>query len=96
VQAISPGAQSGKLIIEPGTGEAYEIPLVLGGLDPLNSASGVCQRLANLGFADRGGYAPDSQEFQDALRAFQAANGIDETGLADSITTAKLKDLHRS
>ena len=61
VQTISPGAQSGRLIIEPGTDEAYEIPLVLGGLDPLDSSSGVCQRLANLGFADRGDYAPDSQ-----------------------------------
>lgn len=95
-RVISPGAREGKLILEPGTERAYEIRLALGGLDPVDAESGVCQRLVNLGFASGPGLASDSTAFQDAIRAFQAANGLESTGVVDSPTRDRLKSVHGS
>jgi hypothetical protein len=93
---ISPGARQGKLILEPGTSRAYTLPLLLGGLDPMPAASGVCQRLANLGFGADTDLQPDSAEFQDAVQAFQTANGLEPSGVVDAETRAKLQELHCS
>ena len=96
VQTIAPDAQRGSLIVEPGTGKAYEMTLLLGGLDPIDAASGIWQRLANLGFACGAGCAPDSSDYRSALEAFQTATGLEASGLVDADTRAKLKDLHCS
>jgi hypothetical protein len=93
---IAPDARQGKLILEPGTERAYETAVVLGGLDPPASQSGVCQRLMNLGFASDAGLQPESEEFQDAVRAFQAANGLESTGQLDEQTRGKLLGAHGS
>lgn len=95
-EPIAPGAQGGTLFLNPGTPEAYSRPIVLGGLDPLNAASGICQRLANLGFLTSPSSSADSPEFQDALQAFQSAHNLTPTGKADDDTLAKLEQVHNS
>jgi hypothetical protein len=96
IQSISPGARQGKLILESGSPNACEIELDLGALDPVDSATGVCQRLANLGFAYANDHEPGSPEFKDAVTAFQVTNGIQATGQLDSDTSSQLNSVHRS
>ena len=80
---VPPGAQTGKLIIEPGSNEEEIIILKLGHLNPLNQISGVKQRLKNLGF-DCG---DTSEEMTDglvaALRGFQEKHSLEVTGELD-------------
>jgi hypothetical protein len=95
-QVVSPAARQGKLTIEPGTDQACEFAVSVGGLDPIAAHSGTCQRLANLGFASSPDLQEDSDEFQGAVRAFQGANGLETTGTLDSSTRSKLGDVHGS
>ncbi len=95
-QPIRPSARRGRLILEPGTERAYETTLLVGGLDPIDAESGVCQRLANLGFLSTDASPSDSQELQDAVRDFQMANGLEASGFVDEETRAKLKSVHGS
>ncbi|MBW1720322.1 MAG: peptidoglycan-binding protein [Deltaproteobacteria bacterium] len=95
--SIPPGAKKGKLIIEPNTPLAREIPLELGNLDPISEVRGVKQRLANLGF-DCGNTNNDklNEDIERALRAFQSAHGLEVTGEIDQATRDELKDAHGS
>lgn len=73
----------------------------LGELDPLRDAvdggeSGARARLANLGFLPRGGTVPSPEELLAATRAFQRAQGLDETGELDSTTSSRLEEAHGS
>ncbi len=95
-EPISPGAVGGSLTLDPGTPQAYSRSVVLGGLDPLDAASGICQRLANLGFLANPSCPSDSPEFQDALKAFQSANHLNPTGTADGDTLSRLQQIHNS
>jgi len=95
--AIPPGARSGKIILEPNTTRAREIPLLLGSLDPISEIRGVKQRLANLGF-DCGSCTDDelTEGVEAALRFFQEEYGLDVTGAVDGATRDKLKQVHGS
>ncbi|MBC8074134.1 MAG: peptidoglycan-binding protein [Deltaproteobacteria bacterium] len=70
--------------------------LRIAALDPVTTMRGVQARLYNLGF-DTG---PIDGNFglrtARALRAFQAANGLTETGHGDRATRDKLKSVHGS
>jgi N-acetylmuramoyl-L-alanine amidase len=84
-------AKSARLLLANGS-EAYDV--AIGGLDPIESVSGVQHRLSNLGY-DCGG---ESGEAGDATRAavlaFQRAQKLKETGVIDDATRARLRDRH--
>ena len=69
------------------------IPLRLGDLDPCDQATGIQQRLNNLGFdcgSEDGEIGDASKE---AIKTFQEAYKLDVTGEADDATKNKLKEL---
>jgi len=95
--SIMPNDREGTLVIAPGTPQERQIPLFLGGLDPLDTSSGVAQRLNNLGYGPVpcGGEVSEA-EMAEALGAFQKASEIEPTGRIDDATRDKLKELHGS
>lgn len=81
---VPAGAQGGAVHIgPPDQQDIYHFQL--GHLDPLDTDSGVRQRLTSLGYAV--GEDPSA-----AIRAFQAAEGLTESGQADAAMQAKLKE----
>jgi hypothetical protein len=95
--SIMPNDRMGMLVIAPGTPREREIPLLLGGLDPLDALSGVAQRLNNLGYGpvSCGGDVSET-ELADALGSFQKASGLKPTGRVDAASRDKLKEMHGS
>lgn len=68
------------------------IPIHIGHLDPVDSPSGVRQRLKNLGF---NAYDDDEEAMPaEALKSFQAKNQLPVTGEFDGATKAKMSELH--
>lgn len=89
----------GVRIVLPGRKLAY--PVLIGHLDPVETASGVRGRLANLGFydVDRPADMPvddgyDAARLRAATLTFQLANGLELTGAVDAETRAKLVAAH--
>lgn len=85
--SIRPNARAGKIVIHD-SGE--EIPLQLGGLDPITEVSGVQGRLQNLGYevdTTDGEWTPATA---DAIAEFQQEEGLTVTGELDDETLAKL------
>ncbi len=83
----------------------YEVHLVfivrIGDLDPVDEDSGVRQRLAHLGFdgwalGEAAGLPrpPSESGDADAIRAFQRASGLEDTGVADEATRDALRKAH--
>lgn len=91
-QRIPGNAKRAKLLLNDG-GEEYEIRL--GGIDPIDSASGVQERLRNLGFD-----CPSTGIFDAgttmAIRKFQRARKLKEDGTMDDDTKAALLNAHGS
>jgi hypothetical protein len=73
-----------------------EFELALGYLDPITEMSGVQGRLTNLGYDCGKINGKLDSETREALLSFQKANGLNETGEADSATVDKLEQLHGS
>jgi len=74
----------------------FDVPFFIGDLDPVDSPGGQRSRLANLGYY-RGGENPvDDDELASAIEEFQCDNNLPLTGVCDSPTQAKLKDVHGS
>jgi hypothetical protein len=93
-QSISPDARAATLRLRDGDREeVYD--LALGELDPVTEVRGARQRLYNLGLLPEGKGGEDSA-LQDALTAFQKAQGLDPTGQRDSTTLARLSEVYRS
>jgi hypothetical protein len=69
--------------------------IAVGGLDPHESLSGAAQRLRNLGF-DAGAGRTLTPELSAALRAFQEAKRLPNTGRPDAETLAALAAAHGS
>jgi len=81
---IPPNARTGELKV--GEGDAQDVfELSLGHLDPVESESGFKSRLDALGYNSRDN--PES-----AIKAFQRAEGLTESGRADAATQSKLKE----
>jgi N-acetylmuramoyl-L-alanine amidase len=94
---IMPDDREGRLVIEPGTQRERFIDLMLGGLDPIGSPSGIAQRLSNLGFApERIDDTVTPAQLSGALAAFQQANGLEPDGQASEETLKKLQEVHGS
>jgi len=71
------------------------IPLRLGDLDPCDQATGIQQRLNNLGF-DCGSEDGDVGDVtREAIKKFQAAFDLEATGEANDATINKLKELSK-
>lgn len=92
--SIPPHARFGTLTLDPGTFNERVIPLNLGHLDPIQSGSGVVQRLNNLGFSCEDG--SDKVTLAAAIRAFQEKSGLSVTGQADQATRDELQEQHGS
>jgi hypothetical protein len=98
ITGTSDGSGLVKIVLPPEAQDAtleigdYEIELHPGHLDPVSALSGLLSRLLNLGFdAGEGG---DREQLQQAVKRFQKANGLAETGEADDTTRQKLVDKH--
>ena len=91
-QFIPPTAKSGRLLLRGGK---EIITLALDALDPVSLPSGVQHRLNNLGFSCGGEMGEIGDKTREALKKFQAANGLKETGEADEATKGKLSELSK-
>ena len=82
-------AKLGELVVWPGgtadEGTELRYTLHFGGLDPASKPEGVAGRLENLGYAPK-------KDLANALRAFQAARGLEQSGEADEATVRALVD----
>lgn len=92
--SIPPGAVQGRLIIEPGTRNEEDIPLMLGYLNPITEVSGIKQRLENLGFACGTTDDEPSDALTSAICAFQEKHGLEVTGEMDDETRDQLEEAH--
>jgi len=95
IAAIPPNERSGKLTIL-NNGEAEECDLSLGYLDPLDTDTGLSQRLFNLGYTSTDytkehGFKNDKKE---ALLNFQIDHGLEETGELDDRTLSVIKEVY--
>ncbi len=95
---IPADAEEGELTIFPAGSSpqdpGYGFPLSIGELNPPEEVSGIKGRLSNLGF-DCGAIDDSIDEAtQEALRAFQARFGLQQTGEIDQATRNKLRELH--
>ena len=91
---IPGNSRRAKLVVTAADGKEYRYNLALGGVDPITSRRGVCQRLFNLGYN-----CPENasdKQLEAALRAFQRDNGLPDTGSADEATRQKLREKHGS
>jgi hypothetical protein len=77
------------------------VPVLVGGLDPIDTPSGVAQRLANLGMTgfssqllDHRSPLPPEQLEELAIRRFQSAYGLAVTGVLDEETRTALDGAH--
>jgi hypothetical protein len=93
---IPPNAREGRLIVERGTERELVIPLQLGGLDPIDTISGVKQRLHNLGIGPGELNDVEDEGLSSALRWFQERHGLEVTGSLDQATRDALRDAHGS
>ena len=90
-------ARRGELKLEAGTPCEKRLPVRLGRLNPLSELSGIKQRLVNLGFPfDDIETESMTRELEDTLLIFQEMHGLDITGVADSATRDRLRELHGS
>ena len=89
-------AQTGQLVLAPGTPDETEVTVNLGHLDPITEVTGVKQRLRNLCF-DCGDQTPEeNDDLETALRAFQTKHGLSVTGTIDQATRDELSKQHGS
>ncbi|MDI7259578.1 MAG: peptidoglycan-binding protein [Thermodesulfobacteriota bacterium] len=93
---IPPNARVGRLIVELGTERERTIPLNLGHLNPIETVSGVKQRLFNLGIPCGESNEQETPEYEEAVREFQAKHGLEVTGRVDQQTKDAIRDAHGS
>lgn len=85
-------AKSGQLVIGP---DKFTVLLGFGRLDPIEEATGLQKRLLNLGFLRPSEVTGHWDEATTAaLRKFQGRMGLEETGVMNDATRAKLRDLY--
>jgi N-acetylmuramoyl-L-alanine amidase len=74
----------------------HTVELLLGGVDPIDSISGVQGRLQNLGYKVDDPLGTEGESTRQALEDFQSRYGLTPTGEADEATRAKLAAFHES
>jgi N-acetylmuramoyl-L-alanine amidase len=90
VQKVPASAKSGTLVL-PTLGRRME--LRIGHLEPPSEERGLRARLRNLGLLTEG---EDEAAMREAVAAFQAANGLESSGVVDDATRDKLTAVHGS
>lgn len=92
---IAPSAKRAVLKVgdDPALVTIYQF--TLGGIDPIESISGIATRLLNLGFPASGG-ADSSEALKESLILFQDKYQLPTTGQLDDATRKKLLTEHRS
>jgi Putative peptidoglycan binding domain/LysM domain len=71
-----------------------QIPIQVGGLDPVDKVTGQAGRLANLGYYFNALNPVDQDEFESAVEEFQCDNGLTVDGKCGPNTQNKLKQVH--
>lgn len=94
-ERISPAARSGRLVLRRGQTDERVIDLLLGQMDPVSEPIGAAKRLCNLGYRCRLDRTV-TESIAAALKAFQADQGLDETGRLDGATQDILVSAHGS
>jgi hypothetical protein len=90
---IPSGAES--VVVSIGKhGAERQYTLILGGLDPVDSITGLQCRLANLGFRNGEITGGIDAETRSALARFQESQGLNATGVADVDTRNALRNVH--
>src|SRR6185437_1841277 len=90
-QFIPPNAKGGELRLNGGK---EVIPVRIGYLNPIDTLSGVQQRLNNLGIYCGSEDGEMNDDTQASVRRFQQKYGLPVTGDTDGATKAKLQQLH--
>lgn len=93
--AIPPGAQNGKLILDP-EGNKEEFDLFLGYLDPIDKLIGVKARLKGLGYYQGETNNEENVETEEAVKEFQKATGLEISGIVDDPLRKKLQEIYGS
>lgn len=88
---VPTSAREGLLIIGE---DNFNMTIQFGHLNPIDTLSGVQQRLNNLGFDAGAEDGQPSPQFTRALTAFQGRAGLQVTGEADEQTKQKLVEIH--
>jgi N-acetylmuramoyl-L-alanine amidase len=91
--SIPPDARRAQLLIGE---DPDEIELSFGHMDPCSEVSGAQARLVNMGFYTGEIHGTMDDATCDALRTFQRAHELDETGDLDQETQDKLRDVYGS
>jgi hypothetical protein len=92
-ERVSRSARSGTLVLHLAAGDRC-FPVRIGHLDPIETVTGVQERLNHLGFmagAIDGWIGPETQR---AIRVFQHARGLRLTGELDAATRDELRKAH--
>jgi N-acetylmuramoyl-L-alanine amidase len=89
VEVIAPNAKLGRFRFN-GSDETTEF--YLGGLDPIDSVTGVKGRLRNLGYPIERMDQIEDEEFEDAIEWFQGFHDLELTGSLNDETNAKLAE----
>jgi hypothetical protein len=92
---VPPTATEGLLKLHPGTSLEEKVELKIGQIYPEKTRMGIKQRLTNLGYSCGSIDTSESEEYFEAIRAFQRNYGLEVTGQADSALAAKLQELMR-
>lgn len=92
---IPPGARRLHLLLGE-AGELDEFDLDVGSLDPHDEATGVCDRLRNLGYYAGPSTTGSTPALRDAIRWFQRDEGIEPTGEIDAALRDALQSRHRA
>lgn len=93
--SIPGDAQRGRLTVNPGLPEEFEMNLFLGKVAPVSTTTGVRQRLRNLGFdVEASDSSVLTSRLKQAIRAFQAQHELEVTGKPDEATRQTLLQVH--
>lgn len=90
---IPPDARDGTLIVVDGS-KTFEYDLQLGQLDPINTVSGLKQRLHNLGYYDGPINDLADEELANAIAEYQEDLGLEPTGSLDEQAKQQLRSKH--
>lgn len=88
---IKPNSRGGVLKLNGGK---EEYPVRVGHLNPIDTISGIKQRLNNLGFYCGDESDEETETFSQALIQFQGDQGLKQTGKVDDATRGKLESVH--